>query len=148
MQAIIFCGIQASGKSTFYMQHFFNSHVRISMDLLRTRHRERMFLQICLQSQMRFVVDNTNPTRAERAKYILLAKEAKYEVVGYFFESSSADAVRRNSQRSGRFLVPLKGIYGTHKKLEVPTLAEGYDKLYHVQLLPDGTYKVEQQLQV
>lgn len=40
MQALIFCGIQASGKSTFYCQRLLNSHVRISLDLLRTRHRE------------------------------------------------------------------------------------------------------------
>ena len=34
MEAIIFTGIQATGKSTFYKQNFFNSHVRISLDLL------------------------------------------------------------------------------------------------------------------
>ncbi|TPE45828.1 AAA family ATPase [Pontibacter mangrovi] len=144
MQAIIFCGIQASGKSTFYKERFFNSHVRISLDQLRTRHRERLFLDTCLKSQMRFVVDNTNPTRAERAKYIRMAKAAKYEVIGYFFESGSGDAVRRNSQRSGRFLVPVKGIYGTHKRLEKPTLSEGFDKLYVVQLMPWGEYEVWQ----
>ncbi|MEL6944740.1 MAG: ATP-binding protein, partial [Bacteroidota bacterium] len=36
MQAILFIGIQASGKSTFYKERFFNTHVRISMDLLNT----------------------------------------------------------------------------------------------------------------
>lgn len=73
MQAIIFCGIQASGKSTFYQQHFFHTHVRISLDLLRTRYRENLFLDACLRTQQRFVVDNTNPTAVERAKYVALA---------------------------------------------------------------------------
>ncbi|WP_266205504.1 AAA family ATPase [Pontibacter kalidii] len=144
MQAIIFCGIQASGKSTFYRERFFNSHVRISLDLLRTRHRELLFLETCLKSQTRYVVDNTNPTRAERAKYIGMAKAAKYEVVGYYFETSSEEAVRRNSQRAGRFLIPVKGIYGTRKRLEVPGLSEGYDKLYLVRLRPWGEYEVRQ----
>jgi len=143
MQAIIFCGVQASGKSTYYTRHFFNSHVRISMDLLRTRHRERLVLEACLRTQMRFVVDNTNPTVAERQQYIALARAARYEVVGYFFETSASEAIKRNSQRSGRFLVPDKGIYGTLKKLQKPTLAEGFDLLYHVRLQADGEYKVQ-----
>ncbi|WP_276495844.1 AAA family ATPase [Pontibacter litorisediminis] len=144
MQAIIFCGIQASGKSSFYRERFFNSHVRISLDLLRTRHRERLFLETCLKSQMRFVVDNTNPTREERSRYIRMAREAKYEVVGYFFEASSEEAVKRNSRRAGRFLIPVKGIYGTQKRLEVPTLGEGFDKLYQVRLMPWGAFEVRQ----
>lgn len=34
MEGILFIGIQASGKSTFYKERFFNSHLRISLDLL------------------------------------------------------------------------------------------------------------------
>ncbi|RDV14039.1 ATP-binding protein [Pontibacter diazotrophicus] len=143
MQAIIFCGIQASGKSTFYKEHFFDTHMRISMDLLRTRNRERLFLEACIRSQMRFVVDNTNPTAAERQKYIELAKAARYEVIGYYFESTTKDALARNSLRSGRFLIPEKGIYGTHKRLLKPSLAEGFDMLYHVRLQPDSTYSIK-----
>lgn len=143
MQVIIFCGIQASGKSTFFKANFFNTHMRISMDLLRTRHRETLFVETCFKSQMQFVVDNTNPTREERANYISMAKAANYEVIGYYFESSSDDAVRRNSQRSGRFCIPVKGIYGTHKKLQPPTLAEGFDKIYRVRLMPWGEYEVQ-----
>ncbi|MFT5618509.1 MAG: tRNA(His) 5'-end guanylyltransferase [Arenicella sp.] len=70
MQAIIFIGIQATGKSTFYVRNFLNSHVRISMDLLNTRNKENSWLETCFKSHQRFVVDNTNPTKEERAKYI------------------------------------------------------------------------------
>jgi predicted kinase len=56
MEAVVLIGIQASGKTTFYQQRFFATHVRISLDLLRTR------------EQQRFVVDNTNITAAERAR--------------------------------------------------------------------------------
>ncbi|MDL2321544.1 ATP-binding protein, partial [Desulfosarcina sp. OttesenSCG-928-B08] len=66
MEAIIFCGIQASGKSTFYLERFFKTHVRISLDLLRTRNRENRFLSLCLETGQHFVVDNTNPTRSDR----------------------------------------------------------------------------------
>ncbi|WP_162053044.1 bifunctional polynucleotide phosphatase/kinase family protein [Pontibacter pamirensis] len=143
MQAIIFCGIQASGKSTYYKEHFFNTHLRISMDLLRARNLERLFLEACLRSQMRFVEHNTNPTVAERQLYIETTKATQYEVIGYYFHSTTKDAVARNSQRNGRFLIPEKGIYGTPKKLQKPSLAEGFDLLYYVALQPDSTYTVE-----
>lgn len=132
MQLVLFCGIQATGKSTFYQQRFFHSHVRLSLDLLRTRHREQRLLRVCLETQMRCVIDNTNPTRAERATYILPAKEAGFEVVGYFFQSITAEALVRNRQRPAERQIPDKGIRGTRNRLEVPTRAEGFDKLYFV----------------
>jgi hypothetical protein len=63
MEAIIFCGIQASGKSTFFKEYFFKTHIRISLDLLGTRHKENIFLQTCFAARQRFVVDNTNATK-------------------------------------------------------------------------------------
>ncbi|MFN8578481.1 MAG: hypothetical protein U0354_16755 [Candidatus Sericytochromatia bacterium] len=36
MEAIVFIGAQGSGKSTFYKDKFFNTHMRISLDLLNT----------------------------------------------------------------------------------------------------------------
>lgn len=142
MEAIIFCGIQASGKSTYFQQHFFHTHVRISMDLLRTRHREKRFMELCLQSGQRFVIDNTNPSAEERSRYILPAKQARFRVICYYFESPLAEAIRRNASRSGKARIPDKGIGGTYKRLEIPSLAEGYDAIYKVQLRPDNQYTV------
>ena len=137
MQAIIFIGIQASGKSSFYKINFFNSHVRLSMDLLNTRNKENQFLSTCFRTQARFVVDNTNPTLEERKKYIALAKENKYEVIGYYFSSSIDEALKRNSARAGKEKVPDLGIKGCYRKLEIPTSKEGYDKLYFVRIIND-----------
>lgn len=33
MEAVLFIGMQASGKSTFYRERFFSSHVRINLDI-------------------------------------------------------------------------------------------------------------------
>ena len=135
MQLVLFCGIQATGKSTFYQQRFFHTHVRLSLDLLRTRHREQRLLRVCLDTQMRCVIDNTNPTQAERATYIMPAKEAGFEVVGYFFQSIAADALVRNRQRPLERQIPDKGIRGTRNRLEIPALSEGFDKLYYVRVV-------------
>ena len=39
-ECIIFVGIQGSGKSTFYKENFFKTHVRINLDMLKSRNRE------------------------------------------------------------------------------------------------------------
>lgn len=143
MEAIIFAGIQATGKSTFYIEHFFNTHVRISLDLLRTRHRESVFLDACLSTRQRFVVDNTNPTAADRARYIARAKAAGFRVVGYYFESNPVEASRRNARRPGQYRVPAKAIFATRKRLEIPSLAEGFDELRYVRIDESGRFVVE-----
>lgn len=141
MEAIIFCGIQATGKSTFYKEYFFRTHVRISMDLLNTRHKEARFLDFCLRLQQRFVIDNTNPTKAERKRYIEAAKSRKFKIIGYFFKSKVEDAIRRNANRRGKEFVPEIGIWGTLKKLEAPSLEEGFDQLFEVEIW-EGGFKI------
>jgi hypothetical protein len=66
MEAVIFCGIQATGKTSFFKEKFFKTHIRISLDLLNTRNKEQTFIDTCLATQQRHVIDNTNPTREER----------------------------------------------------------------------------------
>lgn len=136
MEAVVFIGLQASGKSSFYKERFFSTHVRISLDLLRTRNRERRLLAACLETQQPFVIDNTNPTREERAPYIDAARTAKYSVIGYYFRSKTEDCLARNRQRAER--VPEVGILSTIKKLERPKLEEGFAALRYVRLTEAG----------
>lgn len=138
MEVIIFCGIQASGKTTFFKENFFKTHVHISLDLLKTRNREDKFLEVCFQTQQRFVVDNTNPTKIEREKYISKAKEHKYKVIGYYFQSKLTESLERNNKRQGKENISEIGVKATFKKLEVPDLAEGFDELYYVEIENDG----------
>src|SRR5690349_16171329 len=115
MEAILFIGIQGSGKSSFYRERFFDTHVRISLDLLRTRHREQRMLELCLQTGQRFAIDKTNVTRDERARYIAAARQAKFGVVGYFFEPDPGGCMERNLRRPHP--VPAAGLFGTLKRL-------------------------------
>ncbi|MCB0632201.1 MAG: AAA family ATPase [Saprospiraceae bacterium] len=135
MQGIIFIGIQGSGKSTFYKENFFNTHVRISMDLLRTRNKEEQLLDKCLELQQRVVIDNTNPTRKERQLYIEKFRQRKYEVIGYYFCSNVQDALKRNELRKGKERITEVGILSTAKKMELPASEEGFSKLYYVEIV-------------
>lgn len=142
MEAVIFVGVQGSGKTTFYLQHFSGTHMRISLDMLRTRRREHLLLAACLAAKQPFVIDNTNPLARDRARYVADAKRAGFRVVGYFFQTSLQDAIRRNSQRLGKQKIPVPGVAGTFRKLQVPALEEGFDALYTVGISPEGTFNV------
>lgn len=138
MEAVLFTGIQASGKSSFFVERFFRTHVRISLDLMRTRARERALLNACLRTRQRFVVDNTNPTLAERAAYIAAAQASNFRVQGFYFESRIEAALTRNRQRSAEDQVPDRGVLGTYGRLEVPRWSEGFDELFFVRLSDVG----------
>lgn len=144
MEAVIFIGIQAVGKSSFYKQRLFKTHVRINLDMLRTRHRENILLEACLHAKQSFVVDNTNPTIEERARYIQKAKSAGFRVIGYYFQSNVQDAIGRNDSRPDGDHVPTKAILGTYKKLQLPSMNEGFDALYYVRFQDTDSFVVQE----
>lgn len=132
-QAVIFIGIQATGKSTFYGATFSKTHVRISLDMLRTRNRERILFEACLAAGQSFVIDNTNPTKLDRERYLSAAKARGFRVIGYYFSSRINDSIRRNALRPEAERIPDVGIRGTHARLELPSIQEGFDGLLYVE---------------
>lgn len=143
MEAVIFVGIQGAGKSTFYQERFFATHLRLNLDMLRTRHREALLLDACIRAKQRFVVDNTNATAAHRARYVEPARAAGFRVIGYFFDVAPREALGRNAQRQGKQRVPERAIYGTQRQLEPPSLDEGFDELFRVTHDEAGRFQVE-----
>ncbi|HVG43986.1 MAG TPA: AAA family ATPase [Longimicrobium sp.] len=143
-EAVVFCGVQAAGKSTFYRERFFETHVRINMDMLKTRTRERLLLEACLVGKQPFVVDNTNPLAADRARYVQPARAAGFVVTGYFFRATTREAIARNRQRTDKAAIPVPGLLGTYKRLEEPRWTEGYDALFTVTLTPANVFVVEE----
>ena len=134
MEAVILCGIQGSGKSTFCRERMFHTHVRINLDMLQSRYRETLLLTACLNAKQAFVVDNTNPTTEERARYIAPSRAAGFRVVGYYFQSRVSDALVRNELRGPGQRVPDRGVLGTAGRLQLPSRKEGFDALYYVRL--------------
>ena len=144
MEAIIFIGIQGAGKSTFYREYLLDTHIRINLDMLKTRHREKLIFQACLEAKQKFVIDNTNPTVEERKKYIMTAKSQGFQVLGYYFDSGLSDCKQRNNQREGKKVIPLVGILSTYKKLVLPSYEEGFDGIYSIKTCADYSFKVEE----
>ena len=142
MEAVIFIGIQGSGKSTFFRERFFDTHVRINLDMLRTRRREQILFDACLAAQQSFVIDNTNPLKNDRARYIAPARAAGFRIIAYHFQSTVREAMRRNNQRKLKAKIPPAAIAATFKRLEPPTPAEGFDEIFTVQIAADGQFLV------
>jgi hypothetical protein len=128
MEAVILSGVQGSGKTTLYRDRFIETHVRVSMDLVRTRAREAALLTLCLQTRMPFVVDNTNPTVADRARYIGPSRDAGFKVIGYLVEGDG------RSVRVG----PVTAA-ATARRFVRPAPEEGFDELWHA----SGRWRIE-----
>jgi predicted kinase len=141
-EAVLLIGLQAAGKSSFYQERFFHTHVRINLDMLRTRRREALLVSACLEAGQPFVVDNTNVTAADRARYIGPAKQAGFTVIGYLFDPDVPGCLRRNRGRSGRRRVPGAAIHRTRARLEPPRPDEGFDRLHRVTLGAGGGFEV------
>lgn len=146
MELVIFIGLQGSGKSTFFSTHFAVTHEHISKDLFpnnkKPSRRQAQLIDIALQAQLSVVVDNTNPTREERKSIIDLGCKYDASVVGYYFESQVSQCRDRNQQRGGKARVPDVAIYSTIKKLEPPSYAEGFHKLFYVRIVSKSTFEV------
>lgn len=143
MQMVIFIGIQGAGKSTFFKKYFSDTHIRINLDMLGTKHREKLLTEACLEAKQPFVIDKTNSTIEVRARYIALAKQYKFTVIGYYFVSNLAAAIERNNEREGKAKIPEKAIRATFSRLQIPAFEEGFDELFDVNIDDAKAFVVE-----
>lgn len=133
--SVIFIGIQASGKTTFF-NTFMSNLVHINLDSLHSRGKEKQLLAQCFEKQDSFVVDNTNFLKSDRKRYIPLAKEYGYRIIGIFFQSRLSDRIQRNENRDRK--VPKCAIISTQKQLEFPSLDEGFDEIFFARITETG----------
>lgn len=142
LELVLFVGLPASGKSTFYWERFAESHVHVSKDLIPRSvdkaKRQRLLIEQALAEGRSVVVDNTNASPEERLAAIEPAKAAGARVVAYFFDETVAACRERNAKREGDVRVPLVGLYATAKRLRRPTVEEGIDAIHVVRLGPEG----------
>ncbi len=139
----LFIGIPASGKSTFYRRVLADRNLDyVSLDTLGTRAREKAAFEAALAARRSVAVDNTNVTKALRARYFAPAKAAGYRTVGLFFQSVLADCLTRNEAREGKAKVKRLAVLGMSAHLELPSLDEGFDRLFFVRI-SDGLFEIE-----
>ncbi|MBC7542030.1 MAG: ATP-binding protein [Candidatus Sericytochromatia bacterium] len=143
----IFVGLPGAGKSTFYENYLAKTHQLVSKDRLRNaRHRDQRQLELvrlALAAGRDVVVDNTNPSLADREALIALGKALQATIVAYFFPPDIPASLARNSQRQGKACVPVVAIMAKAKILQPPTLLEGFDAVFTVQTLERGQFSID-----
>jgi predicted kinase len=148
MELAILVGLQGAGKSSFCRASLAGTHAWVSKDRFRNNRRparrQRHLLEEALGAGRSVVVDNTNATREERAALIALGRSFGARIVGYYFESRLEDCVGRNRLREGKERVPHVALYATRKRMEVPSLAEGFDQLFFVRLPGGSRFEVRE----
>jgi predicted kinase len=142
MEMILLVGIQGSGKTTFFRERFFDTHVRVSLDMLRTRERERILIAACLMAQQPLVIDNTNTLASERAGYLAMAQQAGFRTIVYFFKTELRAAIARSNSRKDR-KIPVPAILRSYKRLEPPSKEEGFSELYTVAIDKENKFLIE-----
>lgn len=133
-ECIIFVGMQASGKSTYYKTNFSDTHVRVNLDMLKSKKAMNDLIQTCLDNRLSFVIDNTNPMKKTRKTFIERAQFYGYKINCYSFESDYETCLKRNNLRKGNAVIPEKGLLWWKNSFEKPTFEEGFDNIYHVRI--------------
>jgi len=147
VDVVLLIGLQASGKSTFARAHLVATHAHVSKDFFPSgarnkARRQAREIESALGAGRSVVVDNTNPTRADRAEIIAIARRAGARVHGYYFESRLEACKARNAKREGRSRVPDVALRATARRLERPVREEGFDALFYVRASSSGRFDV------
>ncbi len=142
VELVVFTGLQAAGKTSFYRERFTDTHLHVSKDAWpnarRREARQRRIVETALRDGRSVVVDNTNPTPNERAPLVAIARTVGVRVSCYAFVVSVEDALRRNAAREGRARIVEAGIFFVAARLVAPSADEGFDQLFEVRGLGHG----------
>ncbi len=143
---IVFVGLQASGKTAYFRRFFASTHEHVSKDNFpsarRRDLRQAALINDALDHGRPVVVDNTNPTPADRQPIIAIAHAHGARVVCYYFDADRRSALGRNRRREGKARVPDVAILATAKRLVPPSFAEGFDAIFVVRVAEAGGFDV------
>jgi predicted kinase len=141
LELVLFVGLPASGKSSFYRARFAATHTLVSKDLLPNHRRSARQLELvtaALRAGQPVVVDNTNTRRADRAELVQLANARRIPAVVYHFTAAIDSCLSRNRQRQGKARVPDVALFTAQKLLEPPGDDEGFAARYEVAIVDAG----------
>ena len=126
---VIMVGAPASGKSYYSLGLESKGFVRINKDTMKTDKVAEKAFNAAFKEGRNIVIDNTNPTKETRAKWIAAAKKASYSVTIVWMNFPMAiveflDNYRIYKNKNQDTHVPAVAMRVYYKKLEAPTQDE------------------------
>ena len=138
-QFIIMVGYPASGKSTIsYLiqeQGYLNksTYEIISRDILQSINKCIDKCNKILKLGLNIIIDNTNPDKETRKKFILLAKKYKYKIICIKLVTNKIESIHNNYYRTLNFdskFIPKIAYNVYDSKYDKPTIEEGFDIIF------------------
>lgn len=126
---VIMVGNVASGK-TSWCKSMLPDYSYINRDTLGTMKKCEKKCEEELKNDNNVVIDNTNPTRESRKAFIELANKYGAQCICIHMNTSFQQCKYWNENRERK--VAMVVLYTYRKRVEIPTLDEGFDYIYTV----------------
>uniref|UniRef100_A0A914VYX0 Bifunctional polynucleotide phosphatase/kinase n=1 Tax=Plectus sambesii TaxID=2011161 RepID=A0A914VYX0_9BILA len=142
-EVVVMVGFPGSGKSTWAERYLSKGYVIVNRDTLKTWQKCVEVAKKALKEGKSVIVDNTNPDKESRKRYVDMAKESKVDCRCFVMTCDYDQALHH---------VKFRNIMGTDKehkdvnemvlrmhksKVQEPTLAEGFSEIVKVNFVPN-----------
>ncbi|CAG2161897.1 unnamed protein product [Oppiella nova] len=136
LHVIIFCGLPASGKSSFYtnyLQKF--GYIYISRDELKTMERCHKKCETSLKNRQNCVIDNINVEPSARKQWVALSEKYSAVPLLFFFDVSVEQSLHNNKFRR---IIGVNSpvtdlvIRSQNKNLTKPMATENFETIYKI----------------
>ena len=141
LHVIVFCGLAASGKTSFYGNHLKKfGYSYISRDELKTVEKCQKKCETYLQNKTNCVIDNTNIDVDSRKRWITICRKHSAIPLLFHFDFSVEQTLHNNIFRQ---VVGINSpvtdlvIRSQNKNFVKPTANEGFEAIYKINFVPN-----------
>ncbi|XP_071966339.1 bifunctional polynucleotide phosphatase/kinase isoform X2 [Engystomops pustulosus] len=141
-EVVVTVGFPAAGKSSFIKEHLVSKgYVYANRDTLGTWQKCVAACEEALRNGKSIVVDNTNPDKESRSRYISCAQKAGVPIRCFLFSAPVEVAKHNNRFREmtskGHVSVNDMVINSYKSKYVAPTLSEGFSEILKINFVPN-----------
>lgn len=145
-------GCPSSGKTSLRERYFTpHGYVTVNRDTLGTQDKCVSIALDSLRQGKSVVIDNTNPSKANRKLYIDTAKKHGVPVRCIYLNVNRELAMhlnyfRQNHSKGAKRRVPLVGYRVYEKNFELPTVDEGFTEVRSLEFVPQFASRNDREL--